>query len=312
LQPGDKIAFSLLKKETAAVMKQSCPGIDPDISQWKGKDITDFQEDLQGKVNGRLSEKWFYTHMKTPTEAMPRIDVLNMLSRYAGYESWRDFCFRNNLLSQSAAAPARHTAEIIRIPLVFIAVTAIVLLAVTLINRQNYRFSFFDSVTGEPVVSDRIMVELFMKNESPVHYPSDSSGLVTVNTAEGMIRMAVSAPYYHTDTVTRRLRKFGQDEKIELEPDSYALMISYFSESDVNAWEKRREQLAAIFSDDAMIYRLEENNGQAGMELYNKEEFIDHLTMPSSGLRKIEILNTRYRDGRIVLLRFRLRDESNE
>ena len=96
------------------------------------------------------------------------------------------------------------------------------------------------------------------------------------------------------------------NEQINLNADYYALMISYFSQSDVKSWEKRREQLASILSDDVIIYQLPEKNISNGIALYNKREFIDKITMPSSGLRKIEILDCRYLDGKISVLRFRI------
>ena len=77
-------------------MKQSYPGMNPEISDWKGQEITDFQEDLLIKVNGRLSEKWFYSHMKAFDPSLPRIDVLNMLSKYVGYSNWQDFTYKNS------------------------------------------------------------------------------------------------------------------------------------------------------------------------------------------------------------------------
>jgi len=55
LHQEEKIIFSLLKKEIAATMMRSYPGIDPDISNWKGQEITDFQEELIKKLNGQLS-----------------------------------------------------------------------------------------------------------------------------------------------------------------------------------------------------------------------------------------------------------------
>jgi hypothetical protein len=95
LHHEEKILFSLLKKEIAVNMMQSYPGIDPDISKWKGQEITDFQEDLRIKANGQISEKWFYTHIKGENSSMPRIDVLDLLSQYAGYINWQDFRHKN-------------------------------------------------------------------------------------------------------------------------------------------------------------------------------------------------------------------------
>jgi len=86
-------------------MQQNHPGINPSISEWRGQEIVDFQEDLLGKVNAQISEKWFYTHMKSEHRSLPRIDVLNFLSKYAGYENWDDFKFKNsNLLQRKVVA----------------------------------------------------------------------------------------------------------------------------------------------------------------------------------------------------------------
>ena len=121
--------------------------------------------------------------------------------------------------------------------------------------------------------------------------------------------MIVRSPYYLTDTVIRTLRKFKHNELINLKADYYALMISYFSQSNVDSWEERREQLARVFSEDAMIYQSPDKRGGNAMAIYNKWEFIDKITMPSSGLRQIEIPDCRYLDGKIVILRFRIKTD---
>jgi len=91
LQNGNKNYFELLKQKIVATMQQSYPGINPSISDWKGQEITDFQEELLIKVNAHISEKWFYNHIKSENRSLPRIDVLNLLSKYAGYANWNDF-----------------------------------------------------------------------------------------------------------------------------------------------------------------------------------------------------------------------------
>ncbi len=305
----EKILLSLLKKEIVATMMQSFPGIDPEISNWKGQNITDFQEDLRIRVNGQLSEKWFYMHMKATNPSLPRIDVLNILSRYAGYNNWQDFRHKKTGKLPLAEKQGKSITNLIRIPLLLVSVMALLFIIILLINTQNYRFTFIDSDTGGPITEDNIQAELFMENESPMNYTSDAEGRITVRTNKSMIRMVVRAPYYLTDTITRTLRKFNRPEQIRLSPDSYSLMINYFSRSDVSAWEKRREQLEKMFNENATIYQLPDKNGKSGIELYNKQEFIDKLTMPSSGLRQIEVLDCRYQNGQIILLRFRLKTE---
>lgn len=88
----DLLHFEQLKKDVQTeYLKKSTPSHD-EISKWKGIDIIYFQEDLRKKAKGNISEKSFYTYFKTsPVTKLPRIDMLNLLSVYAGYESWYDF-----------------------------------------------------------------------------------------------------------------------------------------------------------------------------------------------------------------------------
>jgi hypothetical protein len=48
--------FELLKTKIVEVMQRSNAGISRNMEDWKGKDIFEFQEDLQRKVNEYFSE----------------------------------------------------------------------------------------------------------------------------------------------------------------------------------------------------------------------------------------------------------------
>jgi len=288
---------------------QSYPGMNPEISDWKGQDITDFQEDLLIKVNGQLSEKWFYTHMKVSNPSLPRIDVLNILSQYAGYKNRDDFRFKNQGQISSAKRLEKTNNILIRIPLLFLTVMILIFMLIKIINTQNYRLTFIDADTGDPILSSNIRVDLLLENESPVTYTSDEEGGIVIRTNQSKIRMVIKTPYYITDTITRVLKKFNHAEQLSLSADPYALMIHYFSQTDVMAWQKRRDQLNRMISEDAMFYQIPDKKGVPGMELYNKQEFIDKLTMPSSSLRQIDILDCRYSNGQIAILRFRIKTD---
>ncbi|MCX8532146.1 hypothetical protein [Chryseobacterium luquanense] len=88
----DLLHFEQLKKDVQAqYLKEYNPSYD-EISKWKGIDIIYFQEDLRKKAKGNISEKSFYTYFKSsPVSKLPRIDMLNLLSIYTGYDSWYDF-----------------------------------------------------------------------------------------------------------------------------------------------------------------------------------------------------------------------------
>ncbi|CAA7194309.1 hypothetical protein [Chryseobacterium potabilaquae] len=88
----DLLHFEQLKKDVQAqYLKEYTPSFE-DISKWKGIDIIYFQEDLRKKAKGNISEKSFYTYFKnSPVTKLPRIDMLNLLSIYSGYDSWYEF-----------------------------------------------------------------------------------------------------------------------------------------------------------------------------------------------------------------------------
>ena len=247
--------------------------------------------------------------MKTANQSLPRIDVLNMLSKYAGYGNWQEFRYIKMEKKPEVKIPLKQAVKLLWIALLLVSVMAVLFILVKLINTQNYRFTFIDNDTGEPVIDNNLRAELIVKNESPVCYMSNETGSITIRTNKSQISMVVKAPYYLTDTVTRTLRKFNHDEKVGLNADYYALMIRYFSQSDVNSWEKRRAQLDGLLSEDAIIYQFPDQNAGGGVALYNKTEFIDKITMPSSGLRQIEIIDCRYTGSKIAVLRFRIKTD---
>lgn len=103
----DLLHFEQLKNEVQTVYLQDQTPSSNEISKWKGIDIIYFQEDLRKKAKGNISEKSFYTYFKnSPVTKLPRIDMLNILSVYAGYNSWYEFkknhLFADEILHEGA------------------------------------------------------------------------------------------------------------------------------------------------------------------------------------------------------------------
>ena len=109
----DLLHFEQLKAEVQAeYLKNHHPSYD-EISKWKGIDIIYFQEDFRKKAKGNISEKSFYTYFKTvPSSKLPRIDMLNLLAIYAGYQSWYDFK-KNHLFANEFISENEKPSEII-------------------------------------------------------------------------------------------------------------------------------------------------------------------------------------------------------
>ena len=297
--------LNLLKTAVVDTMKQSYPGIANDISDWKGQDIINFQEDLLEKVNEHISEKWFYSHMKSENEKLPRIDMLNFLSRYVGYIDWRDFKYQNReniLLADQNNKPGKTSLYLKISGLLLLLVVSIVL--VKFMGNKSYQFAFKDAHTKRRITDTLTEIIIMNENESPVYEKCDPPGYYNLKTKKEKVRFMVKSPYYETDTITRVLDKFEGSESIYLYPNDFAMMIHYFSATNVKDWEKRRVHLDRMISDSAFIYQFFDE-GQVGMELYNKEEFIDKLTMPVNSLKNIEIMETIYTGREISVLRFR-------
>lgn len=113
----DLLHFEQLKKDVQSqYLKEYTPSQD-DISKWKGIDIIYFQEDLRKKAKGNISEKSFYTYFKnSPVTKLPRIDMLNLLSIYAGYDSWYEFkkqhLFAGELLQENEDLEEEEISEL--------------------------------------------------------------------------------------------------------------------------------------------------------------------------------------------------------
>ena len=308
MQQEEKTYFDLLKKEIVVAMTRTYPAINQDISAWKAQDITDFQEDLLLKVKAQVSEKWFYSHLKAENHSLPRIDVLNLLSRYAGYANWDDFKFHNGAFSPDSNLPIKGNRLFILIPLLVVLFMAVFYGLFRLMNHREYRFSFYDAETLQPITGINIEASLIGQGESPTEYFCNSRGELTLKTDKSEIRMVVRSPYYRTDTVTRILKKFNADEKIVLHANEYALMIRYFTQMNVKDWQKRRQQLDSIIDADALIYRIYGERKTSGIELLNKQEFIDFLSFPSNSLKNMEILDVKNSHSRIKVLRYRINE----
>lgn len=305
----DHILFELLKQKIVAVMQQSYPGINPSIAAWKGQEITDFQEELRIKVKANISEKWFYTHIKASHGSLPRIDMLNFLSIYAGYKNWDDFAHQNLQPSAGIGKVKNPDRYFLLIPL-YAFITIMLLFGLfKLFNTREYRFSFIDADTHEPITSSRTEITLLQEGESPVNMLAGNDGSIHLKTDKSKIRMVVNSPYYQADTIVRIVTKLNRDEVIKLKPNDYALMIHYFSTMKVDDWEKRRKHLDEMIADEAMIYQVFGGSSDIGMALFNKQEFIDKLTMPSGSLKNIEILGSQFSKGKLMILRFRVNEK---
>lgn len=283
------------------------------FSEWKGKLIEDFQADLEEKVKGRISTRWFYDHLKTDRgDRMPRIDILNLLSAYCGYASWEAFKAEHSptveveqepvVIQKEALTPPQRTSGYLKKGLVLLSIliVASVLIALTMGSKTNYSICFVDADFGMPIVNKNLAVMLPEEGDSGTWIKADSNGCVQLTLDKTEFEIIVQADYYAKGTFKIKVgEKTGQE--IALKVDDYSLLIHQLSMSSNDDWERRRSQLEGMIHEDAVIILVAQDN--QGIEMYNREEFIDRMTMPISALKNIRILQTEYRDEKISKMR---------
>lgn len=293
--------FELLKGKIVASMQKYYPGISDSIADWKGQNIIDFQHELHTKQNQHISEKWFYTHMKSNNSKLPRIDILNFLSEYVGFKNWEEFKLENSNQNNGISSDKSNRVFYL-IPLLMLLTLSVFYFISKWYYTQEYTFCFYDSVSKSPISNSIIEISILSNKESPKNYLCNNEGCFTIKTNKRQIKFVVETPYYHTDTIVRKLNSFNRSENIKLQLDDYATMIHYFSVSNVNDWLKRREELNEMISNNAQIYQVME--GTVGMELFNKWEFINKLSLPANSLQNVHVIDSKYEGEQIIRLRF--------
>ena len=158
-----------------------------------------------------------------------------------------------------------------------------------------------DAYSRQPVEDEDIRIILLQENQSPYQMTTEK-GCLVVLTQNELVQFVIQSPYYKTDTITRVFNTRSGNEHIALQTDDYALMIQMFANGQVENWGKHRQQLNDMIASDARIYQMHQRG--MGMEIYNKQEFIDKLTIPLQSLGRVKLVEIRHENDQIKVLRF--------
>lgn len=312
-------AFYQLKKELESEFKKHHPECMLEITEWRQKEINQFQNLMLEKVNGRISEKWFYTHIKNKNnEKLPRIDTLNLLCEFIDFEGWDEYVQSKGILSEREEKGRNlkgfsvdKRKKLMYSGIVMSLVLLIVFFVKTdMLAQKKYSFCFVNTDSDESLNNLVIDVTILHENQSNEIIKCNNVSCFEYVTDSDKIKFAVSAPYFKNDTIIRYLNSNKTNETIKLKPDDYALMIHVFSLSKIDDWEKRREQLDDMIADNAKIIQLDYQQ-ETGIEMYNKQDFINKLTMPINSLKNLKIIKTIYQGDKIKMMRFVEIENSN-
>ncbi|NQY05316.1 MAG: hypothetical protein HRT68_03685 [Flavobacteriaceae bacterium] len=288
------IYFENLKRQIVATFLKN-HSASSNISDWKGETIILFQEDLFEKTKAKVSEKWFYTYFKNTPEKLPRIDMLNLLCSYIGEDNWEAF------IQKQKTTTNKKTGNLKKLIVPLFLLIAIILYQYLIPKNNVFEFCFVDEDQRNVITKTKLDVEILQDEQSSIRIKTDSLGCFRYETPKESIRFVVTSPYYKTDTVVRYIDQH-LNEKIIMSTDYHALMMHYISNGKKKDWKKYRKELNVLIHEDAKIYQVYPKT--SGVEFYSKAEFINKLTLPTRGLKNIQILNKHYQGGKIVGLKF--------
>lgn len=349
---------SLKKAVQGKYLETHSPAYD-DISKWKGIDIIYFQEDLRQKAKGNISEKTFYTYFKKNSqEKIPRIDMLNILSVYSGFNSWSEFKKKNPIAATGEETTAVEVSEpVIEEPSEKVSVEqiqnpitenppvsidnqafdeinkninfksqeqnflkrylwlgisvflfAIVLILVFYDNLfyKKYTYAFTDADRNSSIKGE-LDVKIIRENESPILFKVKPNSKFVYETKSKSLKMIISSPFYRTDTVSRDLSSAPESENIELKPNDYAIQLYYYSKSIID-FKKKTNELNKLISDNALIYQVVDSDIY-GIETMDKQKYISLVTLPTTTLENLEVIDSQMKNGKIVMIKFKITDE---
>jgi hypothetical protein len=291
LNTNDTYTFLLLKKEVFAFFSKN-HSVPESFEKFGKDDIILFQEDLFDKVKAKVSEKWFYTYFKHQPEKLPRIDMLNLLCLYLGYQNWNAFSKQKS--KQKSKKPF----------IILFALVLFILVFGFLIHTRTYSYNFcFVDDDLKKAISNTVDVEILLEGQSPLRLTTDDKGCLEFSSKADTISFVIKSNYYATDTIVRSATH--SDGNIFLKVDDYALMLAYYSKGSAKNVAMRKAHLEKLIDTNAMIYQLYSNRNE--VEIYSKSEFINLLTVPTKTLQNIHYLKKEYREDKIVKLKFMIK-----
>lgn len=301
--------FYILKNQVLATFKLSFPYFKGSIHDFGTKEIAQLIDLIETKNNERVSEKWVYTHLKPKlNEKLPRKDMLDILSKFCGLDSWDSFFYQHSsvekveIANESNSKKTNKNRKSIMIAGISTMFLALVFGVVQRNATSEKSICFKDKYTQKIISSDKIEV---YKIETPPEHLVKKIKQVTENGClkynnDLEVTFLISSPYYKTQTIS--LKPDQNVSEITLQPDDYAMMIRSCMNNNLKDWSKRKLQLENCIDDNAEIEEVMFD--EIGVDFLNKQDFISKITTPSETLRKMEIIEIEYKNEKIIMLKF--------
>jgi hypothetical protein len=292
-------AFYILKTKVLETYRETHSFFQGNIHDFGNKEIAQLQELIEVKLNERVSEKWVYTHLKPKVnDKIPRKDMLDILCKFSGFKDWDEFYYKNSAVNTNETKSKNNLKrKYYMIGGLFIAVIGL-LFGINQFRESEIRtICFKDKYTQKSIEDGKITV--FEIKENQKQKLNFKKGCLQIKHSKELT-IVVESPYYKSDTI--KISNEFKSLNIDLQPDDYAMMMRAYMNSNLEDWNKRKLQLESIISDDAEIEEVMFE--EIGVEFLDKNEFINKITTPSETVRKMEIIDIKYQNDKIISLKF--------
>ncbi|MFA7615878.1 MAG: hypothetical protein WCY16_04780 [Weeksellaceae bacterium] len=286
--------FQELKKRVLETYQKSYPYFQGNWKNFSSKDIRQLIELIEIHQKETVSEKWIYTHLKPESnEKLPRKDMLDIFSKFAGYSNWDEFVFENIEKEEIPVEPIGKSAHSFFKKWFWLLLIPILSFGIYLLLKkksESKTIEIKNEYTKEPVSEEEIQVYKVEENEKIPIEIQDSK----VELKDEKDKIVIESPYFENKEV--EISKTTNE--ILVKPEDYAMVLKNFIHSDLKDWENRKEKLDKILSDDLEVIILLKNN--LGAEYLNKEEFSGKLIVPTSETKKMKILDLETNEKKVI------------
>ena len=185
---------------------------------------------------------------------------------------------------------------------------AIVLILVFYDNLfyKKYTYAFIDADRNSSIKGE-LDVKIIRENESPILFKVKPNSPFVYETKSKSLKMIISSPFYKAEEITRDLTNAPDTENIELKPNEYAVQLYYYSKS-IKDFKKKTQQLNRLISDNALIYQVVDSDIY-GIETLDKQKYISLVTLPTTSLENLEVIDSQMKNGKIVMIKFKITDD---
>ena len=192
---------------------------------------------------------------------------------------------------------------------IFLFAVVLVLVFYDNLFYKKYTYAFIDADRNSSIKGE-LDVKIIRENESPILFKVKPNAPFVYETKSKNLKMEISSPFYKSETITRDLTNAPEKEDIELKPNEYAVQLYYYSKS-IKDFKKKTSELNKLISDNALIYQVVDSDIY-GIETLDKQKYISLVTLPTTSLENLEVIDSQMKNGKIVMIKFKITDDEKK